>query len=712
MAADYRILSFNFLPTLTLLLSVFSLCDAFYIPGWSIRTFKDGESIPLLTNKISSDKSPLQYSYANLPFVGAPSGRRHGGLTSGTNIGLNLGEVLRGDRISVSDYELIMGEDQDMRYLCSVQVDRRGIQRAKELVRQVYFAEWIIDNLPGATSFVTTDGNSKYYSPGFKIGYEDLDPVTGTSRQFINNHVTLVIRHRRAPGRAGSKGRKVIVGFEVYPRSIEAENRNETTGFPEDLYNVEKGMLLDLSSNTTYTGEGDPDMITIPYTYSVYFREEEHIEWNKRWDMYLVDHDDGSSSKAHWFAIINSLVISGLLTTVVAVIFARTIRGEIALGAFKDEEGGKLSIKNLVKVPLSGLRSPRKSLDKSPLSSGLLEKIDHDADDLTSDDELAEDLSGWKLVHTDVFRPPQHGIWLAPLVGSGSQLAFMVGGLLLLSTLGILNPSFRGGYISLGIALFVFAGLFSGYFSARIYRTFGGRDWKRNVFVTATMIPGLLFGTVFGLNMFTWARASSTAIPFGTLVALLILWLGIQLPLVYVGAWYGFIRVGEYNHPVRPAVIPRQIPRQPWYSGGLQGAILAGGIPFAVLSVELNFVFRALWLEQTSFYYVYGFLSVVSLIAIATVVETSIIATYLLLCRENYKWWWHAFVTGGSSALWMFGYCAWCFYTTLHIEGFVSTLLFFTYSGMACLVYGLLTGTIGFLASYAFVRRIYRYASH
>jgi transmembrane 9 superfamily protein 2/4 len=46
----------------------------------------------------------------------------------------------------------------------------------------------------------------------------------------------------------------------------------------------------------------------------------------------------------------------------------------------------------------------------------------------------------------------------------------------------------------------------------------------------------------------------------------------------------------------------------------------------------------------------------------------------------------------------------------LHITGFVSTLLFFSYSFLACAVYGLLTGTVGFLAAYTFVRRVYRYA--
>lgn len=74
---------------------------------------------------------------------------------------------------------------------------------------------------------------------------------------------------------------------------------------------------------------------------------------------------------------------------------------------------------------------------------------------------------------------------------------------------------------------------------------------------------------------------------------------------------------------------------------------------------------------------------------------------------QNYHWWWQSFFVGGGSALWVFLACTWYYFFKLHITGFVSSMLFFAYSFLACLVYGLLTGTIGFLAAYAFVRRIY-----
>ncbi|KIW02341.1 uncharacterized protein PV09_06482 [Verruconis gallopava] len=711
---------------LLLVLSVLSLssfANAFYIPGYSIKSYRDGETIPLFWNKLFSDRTQLQYAYAELPFVCPPSGRKRlSGLTSGTSLTLNLGEVLRGDRITVSDYELVVGEDQEVSYLCSKEVDAKALRWARDLISDNYEAEWIVDNLPGATSFVTTDKSRKYYAAGFKLGYVDYDPATLKPLYYINNHVTLVIRYHRAPGKDGDNGRKVVVGFEVYPKSIEAGHRNAETGLPLDMENIERGMELSFRANATrvagnetisdyvdtpqddldddLTGDGK---LTIPYTYSVYWREDEHLEWARRWDMYFANEED--NNKIHWLAIVNSLVISGLLTAVVAVIFARTIRGDIKL--YNKESGvedGKLKLKRKLRSPD---RTPRRSMEKA--GSGLLDQIDasEDADVSSSDDEAVEDITGWKLVHGDVFRPPPFGSILAPIVGSGTQVIFMAAGLVLLSCFGVLNPSFRGGFISVAMALFVLAGAFSGYFSARVYKTFGGQNWRRNVIVTGTLIPGLIFATIFILNFFVWAQASSTAIPFGTLLALASLWLLIQLPLVYVGSWYGFVVVGAWDHPVKPNAIPRQIPRQEWYTKSIQTVLLAGLIPFAVIFVELLFVFKSMWQDKSGYYYVFGFLAVVCGILVITVVEVSVVATYVQLCSENYHWWWQSFLVGGASSIWIFVYCIWFYAFKLHITGFVSSILFFSYSFLACLVYGLLTGTIGFLASYAFVRRIY-----
>ncbi|KAI1450261.1 Nonaspanin [Annulohypoxylon stygium] len=692
---------------------VISQAQAFYIPGWSVKSYKENEHIPLLVNKVYSDNTQLQYAYYDLPFVCPPTGKSHGpGLLSGQSISLNLGEVLRGDRIMTSDIDLTMGQDKECSFLCNQEITRKDLRRAKELVKEGYVVEWIVDNLPGATSFVTVDKSRKYYAAGFKLGFTDYSSSTGKPRYFLNNHHTVVIRYRKAPGRAGEKGGKVVVGFEVYTKSVGANVKREN-GCPADLHDVEDHFELYMAPNKTtefqpqyghssYYPEAieegdDSDTMTIPYSYSVYFREDESIEWNRRWDLYFVNSEEGS--RIHWLAIVNSLIICGLLTGIVLMILAKTIRSDIKGYKEGSMEDGKLRIKR------KGNRTPK----SEKAGFGLLEK-DGESEkeiDISSEDEALEDITGWKLLHADVFRKPEYGYLLAPLVGSGMQLLFMAVGLILLSAIGVLNPSFRGGFISAGIGLFVFAGAFSGYFSARVYKTFDGKNFVKNALVTACLFPGLLFGLVFILNLFVWAQASSTAIPFGTLIAIVLLWLCIQVPLVYLGSWYGFVRTGAWEHPTKTASIPRQVPNQAWYAKNLQSIFLAGLVPFAVIFIELLFVFQSLWQDKSGYYYVFGFLAVVSVILILTIAEVTVVTIYVQLCSENYHWWWQSFFVGGGSAIWVFLYCVWYYFANLHISGFVSSLLFFVYSFMACCVYGLLTGTVGFLTAYAFVRRIY-----
>ena len=127
----------------------------------------------------------------------------------------------------------------------------------------------------------------------------------------------------------------------------------------------------------------------------------------------------------------------------------------------------------------------RRSSSKAASSGGILGQPDAAADGESDDDIPLEDITGWKLLHGDVFRPPPNGGLLAPLIGSGTQLIFMAMGIVLLSCIGVLNPSYRGGYISVGFALFLFAGLFSGYYSGRVYKTFGGEYWRKNVLVVS-----------------------------------------------------------------------------------------------------------------------------------------------------------------------------------------------------------------------------------
>lgn len=78
-----------------------------------------------------------------------------------------------------------------------------------------------------------------------------------------------------------------------------------------------------------------------------------------------------------------------------------------------------------------------------------------------------------------------------------------------------------------------------------------------------------------------------------------------------------------------------------------------------------------------------------------------------VLIFQDYHWWWRSFIVSGGSAVYVFAYSVFYFATKLEITEFIPTLLYFGYTGIMVLTFWLLTGTIGFFAAYAFVRKIY-----
>ena len=176
------------------------------------------------------------------------------------------------------------------------------------------------------------------------------------------------------------------------------------------------------------------------------------------------------------------------------------------------------------------------------------------------------------------------------------------------------------------------------------------------------------------------------------------------MPLVFAGAFFGFKQQLK-EPPVRTNEIPRQIPLQAWYMSAPFTMLIGGILPFGAVFIELFFIMSSVWLQR--FYYVFGFLALVMAILVVTCAEISIVLCYFQLCNEDYNWWWRAFLTAGSSGLYLFAYSVMYFFTQLEIVGFVPTLLYFTYMAIFALLFFLVTGTIGFYSCYWFVWIIY-----
>ena len=65
------------------------------------------------------------------------------------------------------------------------------------------------------------------------------------------------------------------------------------------------------------------------------------------------------------------------------------------------------------------------------------------------------------------------------------------------------------------------------------------------------------------------------------------------------------------------------------------------------------------------------------------------------------------FAVSGGSAVYVFAYSIFYFYTKLDIDDFVPSLIYFIYTVIITITFWLVTGTIGFFAAFFFIRKIY-----
>mmetsp|Transcript_12225 Transcript_12225/g.36785 ORF Transcript_12225/g.36785 Transcript_12225/m.36785 type:complete len:637 (-) Transcript_12225:361-2271(-) len=562
----------------------------------------------------------------------------------------NLGEVLHGSVIKNSAYDISMGKIE-FRVLCKRTLEPAEATLLHTRIRQDYRVHMIMDNLPAATKMIRElpDGQTiVMYDRGYPLGFvgsaERQGSVPGGA--YLHNHLRFVLKYHKDAAFDGAR----IVGFEVEPLSVKHKYKGAWSDDASQLQLLTLPVGPDLPP-LRVDPKGSAAEREVVYTYDVKW-EPSDVKWASRWDLYLYMGDD----QIHWFSIINSLAIVLLLTGIVAMIMMRTLRRDV-----------------------SRYNSPE---DK---------------------DDLAEE-SGWKLVHADVLRPPPLAAWLATTIGTGMQVLCMSFISIACAMLGFLSPANRGSMLTVSLLLFALMGVAAGYCAALAYKAFKGAQWKSLTLLTAFLFPGIVLGVMFVLNFFIWGQHSSGAVPFGTMFAVLCIWFLISFPLVWVGVWLGY-RGTLKDPPVKTNMVPRVIPSQAWYLHPLFTMLIGGILPFGAVFIELYFIMSSIWLQR--FYYVFGFLALVLLILIITCAEISIVMCYFQLCAEDYHWWWRAFLTSGSSGLYLFGYSIMYFHSQLEIDGFVPTLMYFTYMAVFSTLFFLVTGTIGFYSCQKFVWAIY-----
>ncbi|ONH69105.1 Transmembrane 9 superfamily member 3 [Cyberlindnera fabianii] len=625
------------LTTLVLVaLSQATIADAFDPFGWTPNYFEKGQKVNLYVNRVESDTTQLPFAYYDLPFTCPPT-------PESRPLHLSLNEVIRGDRIWESDYKLFFAEDAPCHRLCDRITKPEGLRRADELIRSGYVVEWLIDDLPGATTFVSSTDKKKYYAAGFPLGF------VKDGRTYLHNHVMLVIRYHTE-----KNGKHTIVGFEVYPRSV---SDFHCPGASKNFDNY----LIDVDAKSN---------VIIPFTYAVYWREESSISWNDRWKLFFKSdiNDDG----IHWISLINSLVLVAFLSAIVGVVLLRTLNRDIQTYNNMD-----LATENILV-----------ETDKS--------------DSFTN--------SGWKLVSNDVFREPSYPLLLSVILSSGVQVFFTIIGVLFLSTTGVLGPNVRNSVLSTALTLFIIGGMAAGYSGIRFYKNFTQeahiRSYLKYSLIFGGSLPFLVLTSVLVLNCIVWAKDSSNALPFGTVVLLVIFFLVLEVPLSVIGGFLGNMKppAAMNSNLTKPK---RSIPRQPKFLSYFYTIPAFGLIPFGTIYVELLFVFRSVWLEKTSFYYMYSFLLFTIVLLSVIVVESVVVAVYLSLINGDWRWQWRSFLIGSSVAWYVQVYSIYYFFTYLNVTDFSSIILFFAYTTLLSALLGFAFGSLGLYGASIFIYKIY-----
>jgi len=608
-------------------------------------------------------RAQLPFSYYSLPVCKPPVVE---------DAAENLGEVLSGDVIENSMYEIKMMIPSGCKVLCPAKAygpAERAMFRDK--IQNKYMVHWIVDGLPAAmrVTFVNQIPGD-FFEVGFPLGVDVVDPTNDKRRLFyLYNHVRLRISvHSNPEVFSGYR----VVRFEVEPFSVKhVKAKDDKSPTAVKTCNDKDKITHDMAPQPIGTSDADTDKKEeeVFWTYDIEWVPSE-VPWASRWDVFFNRSPEDS---IHWFSIINSLMIVLFLTGMVAMILMRTLHRDIArynaqAGA---QAGGDLDAAGLVLV----------------------------------DPEEAQEETGWKLVHGDVFRPPATSpMLLAVFTGTGVQIFACTLILMFFAVLGFLSPANRGGLTTAMLLLFVLCAAFAGFWSARIYKMLGGKLWRRNTLLTALLFPVSVFAVFFTVNLFVWSAGSSGAVPFLSMLALIILWFGISVPLAFLGSYFGF-KLDEIKNPVRFNQIPRQIPEQAWFMQPVFAVLIGGILPFGAVFIELFFIMSSVWSHQI--YYVFGFALIVLVILVVTCAEITIVMTYFQLCSEDYRWWWRSFLTSGSSALYLFLYSILYYVSKLNFTRYEAGVQYFAYMGLVSFTFFLLTGTIGFFSCLWFTRTIY-----
>ncbi|XP_057974782.1 transmembrane 9 superfamily member 5-like [Malania oleifera] len=419
------------------------------------------------------------------------------------------------------------------------------------------------------------------------------------------------------------------------------------------FYNGNQIIEIRAFSDPNYVVDISEDTeINVEFSYSVFWNATS-TRFENRMEKYSKASLLPAHQQIHWFAIVNSVVIILLLMGLLILHFMRHLKSDLQKCSSGDEQ------------------------DKE---------------------------AGWTYIHGDVFRYPSYTSLFCAVMGTGVQLLTLVFFLFILAFVGILYPYSHGALCTSLVIIYSLTSIVAGYTASAFHNQFADTGWERSVLLSGILYPGPLFLIMLILNTVAMISGSTTALPLGTIVLILTLYIFVTIPLLALGGVIGYRFRSECQAPCATKRCSREIPSLAWYRRTPSQMFIAGLVPFSAIVLELHHLYASLWGYKICT--VSSILFVMFIILIVLTALLSVGLTYIQLSMEDHKWWWSSVLRGGSTAFFMYAYCV-CYYAKSNMSGFMQLSYFFGCNACMCYAFFLMLGVISFCASSMFVSHIY-----
>ncbi len=101
-----------------------------------------------------------------------------------------MGEILRGDRVVSTGYNIKMNVNEQCKVICpKIVLNDKEAATIVKRIKDDYHVHLLVDNLPAATKFIMLDSKEEHYEHGYKLGFIQSEEY------YPYNHIKFVLKY-------------------------------------------------------------------------------------------------------------------------------------------------------------------------------------------------------------------------------------------------------------------------------------------------------------------------------------------------------------------------------------------------------------------------------------------------------------------------------------------------------------------------------------